>query len=248
VSGHDIDPLTPELADFIARERSRPGLGTDAKSKLAARLAASGALAAAASALPSPPAQPTPAAPTAPGIATRVASAVVRRIVMGAAIFALGGASGAGLHAAFRHEPAPRVVVVTRTVERVVPAPVAATPSVPAPTPALPAPVPPHTSQLAPARAPAGHDSDLAAERALLEVARTALARGAHPDALASLNRHASQFPHGQLAEEREALAVQALVAAGRTDEAHRRAERFRQRYPNSMMEPAVEAALGSSQ
>ena len=87
--------------------------------------------------------------------------------------------------------------------------------------------------------------SDLTAERSLLDVARTALGRGDFPNALASADAHQKRFPKGALAEEREALAVQALAGAGRNDEARLRAERFARSFPGSILLPAVEAAGG---
>lgn len=84
------------------------------------------------------------------------------------------------------------------------------------------------------------------AERILLDEARAAYARGARNDALDALSRHGTRFPNGTLVEEREALAVRILVDAGRTAEARARGERFRARYPKSLMLPAVEAALES--
>jgi hypothetical protein len=87
--------------------------------------------------------------------------------------------------------------------------------------------------------------SDLTAERSLLDVARTALGRGDFANALVSADAHQKRFPKGALAEEREALAVQALAGAGRRDEARARAERFAKSFPGSILLPAVEAAGG---
>lgn len=87
--------------------------------------------------------------------------------------------------------------------------------------------------------------SDLAAERALLDVARTALGRGAGANALTSCDEHAKKFPGGALAEEREAIAVQALVLEHRPEDARARAERFRKTHPRSILLPAVLAAAG---
>ena len=80
----------------------------------------------------------------------------------------------------------------------------------------------------------------------LLEIARGALVRGQAAGALAALERHARQFPSGALAEEREGLLVQALVAARQYDRARERAARFNQRYPRSLFAPVVEQALAS--
>ena len=88
------------------------------------------------------------------------------------------------------------------------------------------------------------HDTDFAAERALLETARTALSRGQSDAALEVLSRHARRFSHGRLVEERESLWVQALVQAGRDPEARERGERFRRQFPSSLFQPIIDAAL----
>ncbi|HVV52408.1 MAG TPA: hypothetical protein VHO06_22265, partial [Polyangia bacterium] len=76
--------------------------------------------------------------------------------------------------------------------------------------------------------------------------ARAALVRGQAEGALAALARHEAAFPRGELAEEREGLFVQALVAARRYDEARARAAAFTRRYPRSLFAPVVAEALGS--
>jgi hypothetical protein len=84
----------------------------------------------------------------------------------------------------------------------------------------------------------------LAAEMSLVSRAQTALQRGLPASALSALDEHARRFPRGELAEEREALAVQALARGGRLEEAARRAERFDARYPHSVLGPVVHAAV----
>ena len=79
---------------------------------------------------------------------------------------------------------------------------------------------------------------------ALVARAQTALHRGLYASALSALDEHTRRFPRGELAEEREALAVQALARAGRGAEARRRAERFEARYPRSLLGPVVRAAV----
>jgi hypothetical protein len=88
------------------------------------------------------------------------------------------------------------------------------------------------------------HDTALAAERVLLETARAAVARGQLATAFDALERHAREFPRGRLGEEREGLWIQALLGAGRVDEARARFLRFRRSYPRSMLLPAFEASL----
>lgn len=86
----------------------------------------------------------------------------------------------------------------------------------------------------------------LSGERALLERARTALARRAPGAALNALNEHSRTYPRGRLAEEREALMIQALVAGGRYQAARRRAEHFARAYPGSLFRSSVNAVLSS--
>jgi hypothetical protein len=81
-------------------------------------------------------------------------------------------------------------------------------------------------------------------ERAILDDARTAFARGEFAASLTALDLHRARFPTGMLREEREALAVRTLAALGRTADARARAERFRSEFPNSLMLPAVENAV----
>ncbi len=85
----------------------------------------------------------------------------------------------------------------------------------------------------------------LGAERGLLDVARGALARGEPGEALAAVDRHSHDYPDGALFEEREALAIKALVALGRRDEARARARSFEQRFPNGLLLRAVKGAVG---
>jgi len=59
-------------------------------------------------------------------------------------------------------------------------------------------------------------------------------------DALAQLDRATERFPSGALAQEREALAIEAAACAGREDEAARRASTFLRDYPSSPHADAV--------
>jgi hypothetical protein len=90
-----------------------------------------------------------------------------------------------------------------------------------------------------------GVTADLSREREILDIAKTALGRGDASAALARTEDHARTYPRGALAEEREALAVQALVAAGRAAEAKSRAARFAKVFPKSVLLPAVRASIG---
>lgn len=134
----------------------------------------------------------------------------------------------------------------------VAPAPVAAPPPM-APSPAVraralsqaePRPAPrPAAASANPA--PPSPDDALAAENALLNQARMELLRGNPEAALSTLEEHQRAHPAGRLGEERDALRVQALAQLGRRDEAQTAAAAFRVRYPGSLLQPSVDAALG---
>jgi hypothetical protein len=64
--------------------------------------------------------------------------------------------------------------------------------------------------------------------------------------ALDRLDRHRRSFPHPLLAEERDAMRVQALVKAGRYDEARARASIFLKRSPDSLFSSVVNSAIAS--
>ena len=141
---------------------------------------------------------------------------VASRLVTGAVLFALGGAAGAGIHSMARHSAAPSVQVTP-----------------PRATEATPAPAEPRTDTLA-------------AERKLLEAARSAVSRSQTATAFEQLERHAKDFPKGLLAEEREAIWIQALVGASRFAEARSKAAQFERAYPGSMLLPTVKATIES--
>lgn len=84
----------------------------------------------------------------------------------------------------------------------------------------------------------------LAKERTLLDTARIALAHGEHAVALESLQQHEREYRSGKLVEEREALFVRVLADVGELAPARARAETFRRRFPQSLLLPAVEAAV----
>jgi hypothetical protein len=195
------------------------------------------------------------------------ASAIGKTWIIALSAFLLGGLAGAGVHSlatkgGASNAPSPSTSVeIVRTV--IVEKPVVAAPTVvataqladPVPTPSAASTLPPPTpvtsvvtskaqSSASTASSTSSKDTDLAAERSLLEVARTALSRGDAGAALASLKEHEKRFPGGQLTEEREALYVQALARAGRYEEARARAKRFEKNFPGSMLLPVVQVAV----
>ncbi len=84
----------------------------------------------------------------------------------------------------------------------------------------------------------------LGRERVLLDLARSALSSGDPMKALAAARAHETQFPSGQLVEEREALMVQILWNAGRRDDAVRRLHAFSAQFPDSPLRPSLDAMM----
>ena len=78
----------------------------------------------------------------------------------------------------------------------------------------------------------------------LLKRARSALGP-APATALTLTAEHAARFPRGALGQEREVLAIQALVQLGRRDEARARAARFLAAFPGSAHRVRLEALVG---
>jgi hypothetical protein len=158
--------------------------------------------------------------------------------------FVLGAVVGVGLYAALAPAPAPRVVYVDRVAPSVEAATVA-TAAVAQATAARPA-----TSdvQATPAATAAAstRGSQLSAERILLDEARAALAQGDPARAIDRLERHRRTFQPPLLAEERDAMWVQALVKEDRYDEARARASAFRKRSPDSLFSAVVDSAIDS--
>jgi hypothetical protein len=161
------------------------------------------------------------------------------------AAFVAGGVAGATAFAALQNPPPPRLLYVDRLV--VVPSGTSSPPASPLPSPSAtddePTAAPVPRASL-PSGAPSSTPSPLAAERALLDEARAKLAASDPAVALALLDDHARRFRKPQLAEEREAIAVQALVALGRDDDARARGAKFLSTAPHSLFAPVVEGAL----
>lgn len=82
------------------------------------------------------------------------------------------------------------------------------------------------------------------AESRRVAEARRLLRSGRGREALAALDAVARDFPSGALAQEREALAIEALRGSGRVAEARARAAAFLARYPVSPHASSVRRAL----
>lgn len=119
---------------------------------------------------------------------------------------------------------------------------------IPSPSPQLSQPSPRDSTAIAPATAPAvpsaAPTADPETEVHLLQRAREALTSDA-ATALTLTQLHAARFPSGALGQEREVVAIQALVQLGRRDEARARAARFLSAFPGSAHRPRLEALLG---
>lgn len=125
-------------------------------------------------------------------------------------------------------------------------APVAHDADPPLPPPAISA-VPAPPPERAPPKPPkrAVQPSSPEAELGLLVPARKLVA--VEPArALALVERHRARFAHGVFAEEREVLAVEALVRLGRGQEARARAARFARAHPASAQRARLDALLGN--
>jgi hypothetical protein len=83
-------------------------------------------------------------------------------------------------------------------------------------------------------------------EIALIESAQNAHASPAR--ALALLQKHARLYPDGMFAQEREVLAISALLTLGRRQAAEQRAERMAETYPGSLHLRRVRVLLDGAQ
>ena len=238
----ELLPLPADLDQLANAERGFPAVPAELEARLWASLLPQ--LAGVGPISPTPP----PSFPAHAGTLAKLTSKWPLAVA-----FALGGGAGAGFYAA---STTPREVVrIVEVAASDKPPPSVLPPaSVTAPMPeplshkTMPArerkvtaapPEPPSTPQ---------DDPSLAAERALLEMGRTALARGQAESAYKVMVEHEQRFPHGRLAEERDAIRIQALASLGQLDAAGLLADTFAKAYPHSLLRPAVEQALTKRQ
>ena len=245
MSGHPLERLDSDIAALLRSAEPYPDAPEDARARVQDALKLR-ILEAAASGRPDPVAGDDAALTSSP--TSGIFSLASRPLLTLATTFAVGASAGAVLHAALR-PPVERIVYVERPAVAAPSAPVfeIATPPTPTPRETPPAATvePPRAGRPAVAdKSTAPSSSDLAAEQALLDVARTAFAQGRGEEALGPLDRHAQRYPKGILAEEREAMAINVLVTLGRYDDARTRGARFLRRYPGSLLRASVEAAI----
>lgn len=239
---NDLPKLDPDIARLLDEAKSIPELDPAKKAALFARVSAG---------IGAPPSQGPEGGGGAPpadpiGAGSALVTSTARAVIALGSVFALGIGAGVAIDRAMIAPapasppasvaaPAPSTppsVMVTNGVEGIS---VASLPDAPSAT-ALPA----RGSSARPEVSARG----LAAERALLDVARGALARGEATAALDATDRHAKEYPAGALVEEREAIAIKALVALGRHDDARKRAAAFERRFPNGLLLRGVKSAV----
>lgn len=92
----------------------------------------------------------------------------------------------------------------------------------------------------APALAPTPRCDDVS----LVDTADTELRAGNPSRALAVAREHEQRCPAGALVQERERIAIEALVDLGRSDQARARARAFEERYPSSPHVGRIRRAL----
>jgi len=246
----EVEPET--LRELLRAEKARPGPPAEAAERLSARLAQSlglpPGLGDGVPAAPGPSFGPSPARP---GFVRRTLAGASRR---GLATFLVGAAVGAASYGTVEHLRSQPAAPVREVLVLAEPAPAppstlapAAADGPPAATePVRPAAVTAGRGREAEPGMPDARDRRLRAERKLVEMARSALARGHVDGALAALRSHMRSYPNGQLAEERDSLLVQALAAKREFAQARERAVRFHKQHPGSLFGPVVDEAVRS--
>jgi hypothetical protein len=149
-----------------------------------------------------------------------------------------------------RSEPSePRAVQARPAAPQAPPAPVELQPPAHEPAPSVVSPEPPRPKKTLKTIAPDAErlapspQPDVVAELALLRRAR-AHVRSAPSRALELVTEHERSYGSGALVEEREVIAIEALLASGRTATAEQRAERFFEAYPRSAHARRIRALL----
>lgn len=230
-------PLADELSRLVRAERDTSDVPEDAQARVMARLIKSVAV-------PS-----SGEGANGGGSVGRATSAVLRSPALLTGVFALGvatGVVGTRLVTPSSNElPAALPPPSAQARAPATPEPLSnqAPEATPIPSYASPSLLPTTRIAAAPS-ASASPARQLADEQAILDIARAALNRGEWEAALGAVDRHERRYPGGLLAEEREVLAIEALVLAGHADEGRARAGRFEKRYPRSVLLPTVQAVV----
>ena len=181
-------------------------------------------------------------------VAVKGGASVLTKVLVAAGAVAVGGGgfqAGRVYESAAIAERTAVAASAERTVvpqERPEPSPVAVpVPVLDEPSPAIAAP-PPAVAQPRPAarpavvhRAPEAQPEPLPTDEPnLLDAALRAMRGGQSTRALEITAEHRRLHPNGVLAQEREVIAIEALIRLGRDADAHAAADRFRDAYPTS--------------
>jgi hypothetical protein len=124
-----------------------------------------------------------------------------------------------------RPRPRPSAIPVPQTSASAVALPPLALPSAQTAPPAKPS-----------AKAEDGERSEIADELALLDGARTDLARGQPASALQKLTSYRRRYPNGTMSGEAQVLRIQALRASGERERAAAEARSFIAAHPNTLL------------
>jgi hypothetical protein len=246
----EVEPLESDLHELFAEERATYTFDERRMDRLYRRVQATVALDARAFPRgPSPSTSPRSPAPLAPsrGLVWKVGLGVGIGFALGLGVGELARSRATLSESRSEVDAAGSVVVAARpSIESLDPSSSPVPSQVPSGPFALSVEALPRVPS-ASARASANHApvSDLAEEQALVDRARAALSRGRVADALAATDEHARRFPRGRLAEEREVIAIQALLGSGNRPTAEVRADRFRKSFPKSVFLPSLDRILG---
>jgi len=165
-----------------------------------------------------------------------------RMAVAAGALLAFGtAAAGAAVYAHVTR--APEVVPISRVPEAPSPRRLASSSPTPSPSEQVPS---PRTARVH--RTITTPQESYAAELQLLQRAQSEYASHDFDNALVLVAEHGRRFPHGRLAEEREALRVRSLARAGRGDEARRALTAFAKRFPRSAFLPRLQEAARTAE
>jgi hypothetical protein len=179
------------------------------------------------------------------GAATAVKAGIAIKVIGAVAIAGVAGA-GAVVVSNRRVEPtAPVGLVATSAPHASTSATTATTASAAVALPAASVESPPRSVPTSSTASAEIRNEGPEAEVKLLERAQDALR--SHPaEALALCNDHTKRFPSGMLVQEREVIAIEALLKTGRKDEAQARANRFKTRFPGSSHTRRLETLLAN--
>jgi hypothetical protein len=158
--------------------------------------------------------------------------------------FLAGGVVGGLVVKATVHDPPPKILETPPRIVYVERSAVSG-----APSPSAPSPSASSAPSVSFSRGPSGVErpadrGTIAAERTLLDRARASLEQGDGTAALRLTREHERRFASGMLAQEREAIAIRALLLLDQTREARVRLDQFRARYPGSVLLPMLEAQM----